>query len=114
MTDSRVEFSRRLQQLDRKHRALARGYVAQMRPDGLIVMQPRYVAPRIQLRAVAMFFLGFVLFKAFLIADIGRTGYDERVSGLRLGTSVEQAGAWLMQADPVSIWAAQQIGPYLR
>ena len=62
-----------------------------------------------------LFFAGaFLLFKGFLMAALGFGSYDERVVTLAQGSAVERAGAFIMQADPASVFIAQKIGPVLR
>ncbi len=114
MTDSHYDFDRRLRRLDRKQRAMTRGYTTRIRPDGLIVVQPRRSGPRIRLRAILFFLVAFLAFKGFMIATIGPASYEQRVLTLAEGTGVEKAGAWVMQIDPASQYIADQIGPILR
>lgn len=40
--------------------------------------------------------------KAAVLATIGPERYEERLAALRAGTSVEKAGAWVLQADPMT------------
>ena len=114
MGENQIHFEERLRLLSRKHRAMSHGYITRMQPDGLIVAQPRRRPIRIPARAIFMFVLAFIGFKAFLVANLGPLTYDERLSRLNEGTVVEQAGAFVMQADPLTNYVAQQIGPILR
>lgn len=114
MDQSHLQFDQRINQLGRKHNALSRGYVARMRPDGLIVARPYRKQSRFPFKMVFVFLLAIIAFKGFLIASLGPDAYSERVGKLENGTMVEQAGAWVMQIDPVSDLIAQQIGPILR
>ncbi|MFT4962554.1 MAG: hypothetical protein ACI92Z_003653 [Paracoccaceae bacterium] len=114
MVQHHLEFDQRVISLGRKRRALSRGYVTRMRSDGLLVARPYRTRPRIPVKALILFVMAFVVFKGFLIANIGSDAYSERVAKLENGTVVEQAGAWVMQSDPVSDMVAQQIGPILR
>jgi hypothetical protein len=114
MSQDIVEFKNRLRRLERKHTAMSRGYDAHMRADGLIVIKPKRSAPAVSGRAVIVFLLAFIVFKGFMLASIGIDGYDERVERLRQGTVVEQAGAWVMQRDPLSQFIAEKMGPILR
>lgn len=114
MGNSQIQFEDRLRLLSRKHRAMSHGYVTRMQPDGLIVAQPRRQPIRIPARAVILFVLAFFGFKAFLVANLGPQTYDERLARLNDGTVVEQAGAFVMQADPLTMYVARQIGPILR
>lgn len=110
-----VKFNKRLRDIDRKHRKLSRGYVQLVERDGLLVPVSRRRAPRRALPAKGLLLIlaGFLLFKAFLLASIGPITYQERVTRLADGTAVEQAGAWAMTADPVTLWVADQIKPLL-
>jgi hypothetical protein len=114
MGQSHLQFDQRVTNLGRKHHALSRGYVARMRPDGLIVARPYRNQSHFPYRVVFFFLVAFVAFKGFLIASLGPDAYTDRVSRLQDGTMVEVAGAWAMQTDPVSDLVAQQIGPILR
>lgn len=59
-------------------------------------------------------FLGmlFVLiaYKAYLFGVLGPTVYEERVARLAGGTAIEQMGAFVMQADPLTSWIAERVG----
>ncbi len=114
MDQTHLQFNQRVASLGRKHHALSHGYVARMRPDGLIVARPRRNQSRISLRMVVLFLLALLAFKGFLIASLGPDAYNERVGKLQNGTMVEKVGAWVMQIEPASDLIAQQIGPILR
>ena len=114
MSTSHLEFENRIRRLLRKHLAMTRGYTTRMRPDGLIVAQPRRAPSPISLRAVVLFFGVFVLFKGFLIASLGPTTYDERLGKLEQGNIVEQAGAFAIKPDPLTTIVAAQLHPVLR
>ena len=108
------EFEDRLRRLLRKHRAMSRGYTTRMRADGLIVAKPRRAAPPISGRSILIFLVAFVLFKGFLIANLGNETYDARVARLELGNLTEQAGAFAMQSDPLAELIARKVAPLLR
>lgn len=112
-TAQQLEFQNRLREVMRKHRSMANGYTTRMRPDGLIVVKPRRRQSRISVRQVVIFLAAFILFKSFLIASLGETAYAERVAKLRQGSVVEQAGAFAMEADALSILVAQELRPLL-
>jgi len=109
MAHQELEFSRRVVRLTRKHRAMSRGCVTRMRPDGLLVTAPARWRPRISLRMVLLSVAAFFAFKVLLLAVAGVATYDERVTRLAAGTSAEQAGAWIMQSDPLTETLAEQI-----
>ena len=113
MAHQDLEFSRRVVRLTRKHRAMSRGYVTQMRPDGLLVTAPARRRPRISLRLLLLLVAAFFAFKALLLAVSGAATYDERVARLEAGTTAEAAGAWIMQSDPLTETLAGQIARLL-
>lgn len=114
MVENQLLFNQRVQRLAKKHDAMSRGYKTRMRKDGLIVMKPRRSRPGVSLRAIVLFIGALLMFKGFLLANLGPEGYSERVAKLSEGTPVERAGAWVMQPDPVSVFIAEQTGPVLR
>jgi hypothetical protein len=50
-----------------------------------------------------------VVIKASVFATIGAERYEERLAALRAGASVEQVGAYVLQADPLTVAVAGQI-----
>jgi len=109
----RSEFNERLRRLIKKHRAMSRGYTAHLRPDGLIVLQPKRTQFSISPRSLALFLVAFLAFKGFIIMSLGLATYQDRLSRLEDGTFFERAGAWVMQVDPVSAEIARLIGSLL-
>ncbi|MGB7244305.1 MAG: hypothetical protein WBC93_19750 [Sulfitobacter sp.] len=114
MVDSHLQFEKRLSLLARKHKSMANGYTTRIRGDGLIVVEPKRATFRIPIRGVVFTLIGFVMFKAFMLASLGALTYQERVDLLSGGTSVEKAGAWVMQIDAVTKKLSGIMGPYLR
>lgn len=114
MDEGQLLFDQRLQRIGKKHRAISRGYLPRMRSDGLIVLKPKRAQAPISSRSVALFLGAFFVFKGFLVVNLGEQTYQDRVTQLQEGTVVEQAGAFLMQIDPLSRLIAQKIGPVLR
>lgn len=114
MSDGFERFDDRLQRIERKRRTMAKGYELHMQSDGLIVARPRRArGSRISPRGVVLFFGGALVFKGVLIASLGPVAYEERVSALTAGTALEQAGAMIMQMDPIAREIASWITPYL-
>jgi hypothetical protein len=105
-----LEFDKRLRRIDRKRRKLARGYVTYVDKNGLVNYRPRR-GFRLPLKGVLLFVLGFFGFKGVVLTNLGPDTYSERVQALGEGTVVEQAGAWLMQADPLTQFIAQTLWP---
>ncbi len=115
MSEQHAEFRNRLRRLDRKHAKAVHGYTARMRADGLIVVEPRKaVRARFPGRAIFLFAVSILAFKALLMASLGYESYNFRVAALASGSVLEQAGAWIMTSDPLSIKIAEQLMPYLR
>lgn len=116
MSEEHRQFTTRLRRLEKKQNAMNRyGYSTLIRPDGTLVVRPKKrLESRITGRSVFLFLAAFMLFKGFLIASIGGIGYDERVAKLSAGSVLEQGGALIMFADPLSLMIAGKIGPILR
>jgi hypothetical protein len=55
-----------------------------------------------------LLFCGFLL-KGAMYHQVGADLYNTRIANLRAGQGVEPVGGWLMQADPVTIYVADQI-----
>ena len=105
-----VKFNKRLRDIDRKHRKMSRGYVQLVERDGLLVPVSRRPARRgFPFRGLLLILGGFLIFKAILLTHLGPITYGERVEKLAGGTALEQAGAWVMRADPITLWITQQV-----
>lgn len=116
MTHAPLTFNKRIRRISRRHNRMASGMDAYVASDGLIVTRPkrRGIMGSLPIKGLALLLIGFVGFKGLLLAHLGAESYDQRVALLQEGTAFEQAGAWFMQADPVTQWAAAEIGPVLR
>ncbi|MCU9838424.1 hypothetical protein OEZ49_11650 [Ruegeria sp. WL0004] len=114
MVDNRIDFDHRVRRLTKKHEAMSRGYYGRVRKDGLIEMKPRRSGIKLPVRALLLIVASIFIFKGFLLASLGSDTYGYRVERLAGGTAVEQAGAWVMKPDPLSVFLAEQIGPVLR
>jgi len=113
MPDVYAEFNDRVRKLSRKHTRMARGVVTSVNHDGLIIAKPRRRGLRFPVRGPALFLAVFFFFKGFLIAGLGPIGYAERVEALNAGTLTEQLGGYVMNIDPISLYIAQTLAPYL-
>ena len=98
------EFERRMRRISRRHTKLSQGYVTSVNDDGLVVARPRRRGSRSTLRGLALIFIVIMVFKGALYAQLGAAAYDERIDTLAGGNLVEQAGAWVMVADPITLW----------
>lgn len=107
MSYDRLAFANRVNRVSRKHRAMAHGYTAKLRGDGLIVVQPRKVQFKMPVRGFMLLMLIFMFFKGFMIVSLGEDDYRARLAVLNNGNLYEQAGAFVMGVDPVSLGIAQ-------
>jgi hypothetical protein len=105
-----AEFGQRIQRIDRHHRKLAKGFEISMDRDGLVVARPRRKSSGLPARGLFFCLVTLLLFKGFLLAQIGPDAYGERMSALENGTVVEKVGAYAMRPDPVTHWLATQLG----
>lgn len=58
---------------------------------------------------IIIFAVAFLILKGLIIQQMGTFAYDQRINSLKDGTIVEQVGAYVLQADPATIWVSQQI-----
>lgn len=102
-------FERRLARIDQIHAAggafeatgaLGRAYFDSHRP------KERRAFPW---RGVALVFLGMLLFKGAILAQIGPETYAHRVDALAAGNTAERIGAWVLQADAPTRFIAAQL-----
>ncbi|MDZ7708752.1 MAG: hypothetical protein U5K36_00505 [Roseovarius sp.] len=114
MSDATRDFNARLRRIDTQHARLDRGYVGKVRPDGLIVFKPRRQRRAIPWRGLLYLVLGFVFFKAVVLAHLGGVTYEARIAQLAGGHVLEQAGAVVMQPDALTRWMAGYLAPVLR
>ncbi|VAV88564.1 hypothetical protein MNBD_ALPHA07-414 [hydrothermal vent metagenome] len=116
MSDSFTEFNSRVGKINREHTRKERGYVVNIRKDGLIVFKPknRYYSSSLPLRGLIFLIIGFFLFKGLILAHAGASVYEERLTRLKEGSIVEQAGAYVMQVEPVSQIIATQMRRFLK
>ncbi|MCM2560582.1 hypothetical protein M8756_04075 [Lutimaribacter sp. EGI FJ00015] len=109
MDEAATDFQKRLKRIGKRHARLEHGYVSVVGEDGLIITKPKRKSGGFPLRVLATLVLCFFGFKILLISQLGPEGYATRVDLLKTGTVIEQGGAWLLQADPVSLAVADGI-----
>lgn len=100
-------FNSRMRRIERRNKALARGYVMSIDHDGLIVARPSRrggAIPRLLLKLAIL----VMAFKVVAYSAIGAEEYTSRVQILSEGTVAEQVAAWVMTADPVTVWLSQE------
>lgn len=109
MPDKQMEqFGSRVKRISQTHRKLSDGYVTTVNHDGLIVAVPRRRRLRVPFAGIALVLIGIVAFKGIVHFELGAAGYDARVAQLAAGSTVERVGAWIMQADPLTLWVSEQ------
>lgn len=65
------------------------------------------------LRPLIWLALGVIAIKAVILHYVGADIYSARVDGLMAGDGFDRVGGFLMQADPATIWLANQIATWL-
>ena len=109
------DFGKRVKRINKRHHKIAtNGYITSVNHDGLIIAKVRRRGPRFPWKGIALGFVLFFAFKGFLLSQLGAATYNDRVDLLRNGTFIEEAGAYAMSADPVTVWVSQQINTVLR
>jgi hypothetical protein len=109
MIDAQRNFYKRERSLRRKHKRMARGYVTKLDKNGVIVQKPDNKVKGFGARMLVLLATCFVVFKAFILANLGSEEYLARLAGLQTGETYQQVGAWLMQIDPVTGFIAQNL-----
>ncbi|MCT4611175.1 MAG: hypothetical protein OIF55_21400 [Amphritea sp.] len=103
MQNTLLDFEKRQQAMHRKHARLARGYTTKIdKNTGVITHVPEAQSAGFGLKLLLVILPGFLVFKAFVLAWLGGEAYQQHVQDLALGSEFEQAGAWLMQVDPIT------------
>lgn len=108
------EFDRRMRRISKRHSKLSHGYVTSVNPDGLVVAKPQRRSYRGVLRGLMILFAVMMIFKGVLHAQLGASAYETRVDSLKQGTVAEQAGAWIMTPDPVTLWISGKVVSLVR
>lgn len=114
MSNAYQGFDNRLKRISRKRARMTNGYVSQVGRDGLIVFRPRRREGGFPVKGLLLLAVGFFCFKGLLLAHLGEQTFEARVADLSSGSVVEQAGAYLMKSDPISLGIAQQVRPFFR
>ena len=66
---------------------------------------------RRSLLAPALFIaLSVIGMKGTILHSVGEASYNDRIAALMSSGGIDRLGGWMMQADPVTQLAAQQIG----
>lgn len=103
------QFKNRSSRVDATRREISKGANYSVNQDGLIISRPRRSGLRFPLRGLFFAIAGLMMFKAGVVATLGIATYTSRIEALGEGTIFERAGAWVMTADPATLWMALQI-----
>lgn len=114
MVETHDHFDARIKALGEKHRRMTHGYGTRVGRDGLITVIPKRHRRGVPWKLILMFVVGFMGFKALMVASVGPITYNERLAKLEHGTLVEQAGAKVLTIDPVTARLVHIAGPVLR
>ena len=104
---TQVHFEKRLRRIVKNHQRMANGVTYRVDQTGLIQATPRIYNPKFPLRGLILLIGTAFLFKGYIFATLGQATYTDRVAGLQGGSLIEQAGAWIMQADPATLAVAE-------
>ena len=108
------EFDRRVRRISRRQTKLSHGYVTTVTDDGMVVAKPKRKTRWGTLRSLILLAIIMVVFKGVLHARLGAENYQARIEALSAGTAVEQAGAWVMAADPLTVLISGQVSSLVR
>ncbi len=108
------EFDRRMRRISRRQSKLSHGYVTAVTDDGMVIAKPKRRGNKGALRGFVLIVAVLILFKGFLHAQLGAVAYQDRVDALTAGSVVEQAGGWVMTADPLTLWLSDTLGSLVR
>ncbi|MAE91732.1 hypothetical protein [Salipiger bermudensis] len=111
MDKALYDFDKRQRAVVQKHHKLASGYTTKLNRNGIIEHKPIRRVPFFSLKGLLTAVLGFLVFKGLLCASLGIEEYVARLAHLSQGSALERAGAWLMGADPASLWVASLLQP---
>lgn len=104
-----LQFDRKMKRMSRKHRRLARGAIASVNHDGLIIARPKRASGEFPIKGILLSVAAFFVFKGFLLASEGQITYLERVTELSTEGVIGKIGAFVMQADPLTMWIASYL-----
>ncbi len=113
MSDAMTNFRKREDALRRKHMRMAQGFKTKMDRSGLIVQVPDNKLGGVGFRLILKLLLLVMAFKVLALSWLGQEAYLAQLDKLAGGAVYEQAGAWIMQIDPVTGKLAELVAPLL-
>ena len=109
-TSQNRQFQDRVRRLSRKHaRMETAGVDPKLDKDGLIIARPRRRGLRLSPRPFILLILLAWGFKVLLYSYLGPEDYAARLSALDPDDPVARAGAFVLQADPATVWVQERI-----
>lgn len=114
MVETHQHFGKRINDLNRKHVMMANGYYTVIRDDGLVIARPAKRSAGFPFKTFLLLGVLFFIFKALVLSSVGPGTYQIRLNKLQSGTVVEQAGAWMLGLDPVTLAISTKVGPIFR
>ncbi len=66
------------------------------------------------LKLVCLFAVLVIVFKALALINVGAVDYEAELQALHGGNVVEQAGAYVLQIDPLTSTIYKHVGPLLK
>ncbi len=95
-------FDQRVRKIQRQHRALSQGYSLKIDRNNLIVPRPRYAVIQFPWKAICIAAIIGLGFKSYVMTTYSADAYAAKIAQLAAGPLLEQAGAFVMQPDPVA------------
>lgn len=114
MKDGFAHFDRRLERLADRRAALEEGSRLEVDDTGLVKAIPtgvrrRQIGRALPVRAAMIIAAVLLTFKGFLLYQLGFGVYTAKVAAMAQGDTMDRAGAWLMQIEPVTMWVYEVI-----
>ena len=104
------DFDRRMNRIHKSHQKLSRGARTVVTRDGLIMAKPRRrVLSLFPMRALLFVLIAGYAMKVGFFMYMGAETYSSTVTGLTAGTPFDQAAAYVLHADALTIWIADAI-----
>ncbi|WP_121632902.1 hypothetical protein [Tropicibacter alexandrii] len=114
MENTLDEFRKRQSAITRKHSRMARGYVNKLdKTSGVIVQQPDSKTGSVGRSVLLRVAVAFMVLKVLTLSWLGPELYESHLAQLREGSTVERAGAFVMQVDPVTAKGAALLSPLM-
>jgi len=98
-----ANFDSRSKRIIKNAKIAKRGRIHTITEDGLIISRPRRVRRELPLMGLMRIALALWAFKALAILNLGVGDYQARVETLASGNSVDQAAAFVLSGDALTL-----------